>query len=385
MYNKGDASQIFSMFNSKFHGLTQLKEFQVGIEGLESQLGNIQNTEFKFTNGMMATYKTTFAKGVFMLTIGLDVDNKMTELFSLKPYQEEKTLTVDASLVESPVSLNVTDANLFGSIITPKNSIGKIPVVLIIAGNGPTDRNGNLKGMYGANTYFLLSEALGKAGIATLRYDKRAVGKSTSTKKDVNTRFDDHVDHAVALIKMLKNDPRYSKIIILGHSEGSLVGMLAAEKEKVAAYISVSGAGDKADRMYSQAFKTMPVWAKKYDSLGKGLTVKADVTDPMFRPSVQPYLISWFKYNPQTEIKKLNIPVLILQGTIDSLSTVKDAQNLKKAKPNATLVLVNGMNSAVLKQAYANWEHNSKTYLDPNLPINPTLVKTVVQFINELK
>ena len=386
-YNNADANAIFSMFDAKMQTALPLEKTQQVVMQLKAQLGEIKSTEFKSYNAMFAVYKTTFTNGVFGLKIGLDATNKMNMLL-VQPYQEEKTLTVDPDLTESPVSLNLPDASISGSIITPKNSIGKIPVVLIIAGSGPTDRNGNSSLGISANSYFLLAEALGKAGIATLRYDKRAIGKSTSAKTEVDLSFDDFVNDAVALVKMLKADPRFSKVIILGHSEGSLIGMVAAEKEKVDAFVSVAGAGEKASAIIKKQLAATPqadqTYAAKLDSLDQGLKVSAADNDPMFHPGVQPYLISWFKYNPQTEIKKLKVPVLILQGTTDFQVSVNDAQNLKKAKPDATLVLLEGMNH-VLKQAPADRATNAATYQDPSLPIDAKLVTAITQFVNRFK
>lgn len=322
------------------------------------------------------------------MSLVLDVKDKISGFF-FNPYQEKISYKIDPQLAQTPVTVNVTDATLAGSLIMPtKNSIGKVPVVLIIAGSGPTDRNGNSSLGVSANSYLLLADALGKAGIATLRYDKRYSGETKTTKAEVDLRFEDFVNDAIGFIKQLKTDPRFSKVIILGHSEGSLIGMVAAEREKVAAYISVEGAGDRADKVIAEQFKTMPevyaANAAKLDSLGKGLTVSAASNDPLFRLSVQLYLISWFKYNPQIEIAKLKVPVLILQGTTDFQVSVGDAQNLKKAKPDATLVLVEGMNH-VLKQAPADREQNIKTYNKPELPVDPSLIKTIVQFVGGLK
>lgn len=387
LYNNADANAIFSMFDAKMQTALSLEKTQQVMNQLKTQLGDIKSTEFRSYNSMIAVYKTTFTNGVFALKIGLDAENKMDWLL-VQPYQEEKTTTVDPSLTETPVNLTLPDASLSGSLIVPKNSIGKVPVVLIIAGSGPTDRNGNSGQTLNSNSYLLLANELGKAGIATLRYDKRAIGESTSKKSESDVRFDDFVNDANALVKMLKADPRFSKVITLGHSEGSLIGMVAAEREKVAAYVSVEGAGDRADKVIADQFKTMPevyaANAAKLDSLGKGLTVSAASNNPLFRPSVQPYLISWFKYNPQIEITKLKVPVLILQGTTDIQVSVGDAQNLKKAKPNASLVLVEGMNH-ILKQAPADREQNIKTYNKPELPVDPSLIKTIVQFVGGLK
>ena len=386
-FNQADAEGIFNQFNAQMQAALLLEKTRTTMNQIKAQLGDIKSAEFKSFNSPVALYKTTFANGVFGLKISLDAANKMGGLL-VQPFQEEKTLTVDAGLTETPVDLNLPDASLSGSLLMPKNSIGKVPVVLIIAGSGATDRNGNSTGLINANSYFLLANALGKAGIATLRYDKRAIGKSTSAKSEADTRFDDFVNDADALIKQLKADLRFSKVIILGHSEGSLIGMVAAEKEKANGFISVSGAGSKAEKIITEQLKATPeiytASVAKLDSLAKGLMVSDSGNLPLFRRSVQPYLISWFKYNPQTELKKLNIPVLIVQGTTDIQVSVADAQNLKKEKPDATLVLVEGMNHA-LKQAPADRAQNIKTYSNPDLPIDAKLVDAVVSFVNQTK
>ena len=103
----------------------------------------------------------------------------------------------------------------------------------------------------------------------------------------------------------------------------------------------------------------------------------------LFRPSVQPYLISWFKYNPAKEIKKLNIPVLIIQGTTDLQVKVKDAEALKKADKKAELVIIDGMNH-ILKEAGTEKEKNIETYDNPDLPLHPDYSKAIISFINSL-
>jgi alpha-beta hydrolase superfamily lysophospholipase len=386
-YNKGAVDSIFNMFNASMKTALPLDKMQQVTQQLKTQLGDIQTTEFKGFTNEVALYKTTFTNGVFALKMGFDAENKLTGLL-VQPYQEEMNDAIDPGLSETAVYVTATGASLSGSIISPKNSTAKVPVVLIIAGSGATDRNGNTAGAVTANSSFLLAEALGKAGIATARYDKRGIGKSTSAKTEADLRFDDFVNDAIGFIKKLKADPRFSKVIVLGHSEGSLVGMLAAEREKVDAYVSLAGAGNAINKILEVQLKNESPEAYKItlgrlDSLSKGLMVKANANDQLFRPSVQPYMISWMKYNPQQEIKKLKIPVLILQGTTDIQVTVADAEKLKKANPNAKLVLLEGMNH-ILKQAAQNREQNIATYNNPSLPVDAKLVEAVTQFVNQL-
>jgi len=118
------------------------------------------------------------------------------------------------------------------------------------------------------------------------------------------------------------------------------------------------------------------------DSLVRGKTV--DDVNPMlnalFRPSVQPYLISWFRYDPQIEIQRLKIPVLILQGLKDLQVTVEDANRLSDASQNDKLVFFDNMNH-VLKTVEGDTEANIAAYNNPDLPLSVGLVDVISDFI----
>jgi pimeloyl-ACP methyl ester carboxylesterase len=282
--------------------------------------------------------------------------------------------------------------SIAGTLAIPKDVKDKVPVVLIIAGSGPTDRDGNAPKMgLSANVYKMIANELGKNGYASLRYDKRLVGQSVSSTKESELRFEDYIEDAVNLINMLNDDQRFSKIIILGHSEGSLVGMMAAYEQPIKAFISVAGAGDSADKIMTEQMKSQPQWIadgfnRMLDSLKRGKTT--DNIDPALysvaRPSVQKYLMSWFRYNPTREIKKIKIPILIVQGTTDLQVTVADAEKLKKAKSDAVLAIIPNMNH-VLKEAPADKAQNTATYNQPDLPLKPEFVKAMISFLNKVK
>ncbi|MGI4750953.1 MAG: alpha/beta fold hydrolase [Janthinobacterium lividum] len=382
-YNESNADSLHSCLSTDAAKLISLDQTAALIKQLQAGYGKLKTLEFINLTSPVASYKANFEKSVLEMSLILNADNKINGFF-FKPYQEKKVVEVDPELTESPITLTVPDASLSGSIVTPKNSAGKIPVILIIAGSGSTDRDGNGFGLT-ANSYLLLANDLGKSGIATLRYDKRYSGKTTTSKTEAELRFGDYVDDAVALIKLLKSDSRFSKVVVLGHSEGSLVGMLALEREKADGYISLAGPGDAINKtlaiqLKNQSPEEYKITLGRLDSLSKGLMVKAAATDLLFRPSVQPYMISWMKYNPQTEIKKLKMPVLIVQGTNDVQVSVADAKNLKLAKPDATLVLIDGMNH-VLKPAPYDREKNLATYSQPLLPLDSNLQNAVVDFV----
>lgn len=299
-----------------------------------------------------------------------------------------------SGLTETPVTFKALSANLSGTLTTPANMSGKIPVVLIIAGTGPIDRDGNSEKLnIKANSYKLLAEALGKAGIASLRYDKRMVGQSQTRQKEDNLRFDDYVDDALGLINMLKDDKRFSKIIVLGHAEGSLVGILAAidTEDETKAFISVDGLGRRADALLKEQMKSKPGYMsdgfnKILDSLKVGsVQKKVDISlYPYIRPSIQTYLMSWLRFDPTDELKKLKIPVLIVQGTTDLQIPVIEGDKLKHVRSSYTYAVMRGMNY-VMKDAPEDQAQNIATYTQPQLPLKPELVSTIVDFINGLK
>jgi pimeloyl-ACP methyl ester carboxylesterase len=391
-YNANQPDSIFNMFSADMKTSLPLDKFKPTTIQLKSQLGALNKAEFLKYNQPLAVYKATFDNAVFLLNISLNNQGKLTGLL-LSPFVEEaKTIALDPSLKESPVLLKTLSGSISGTLTTPVSASGKIPVVLIIAGSGPTDRDGNSAklGLNG-NTYKMLANELGKNNIATLRYDKRLVGQSVSTTKEKELRFEDYVDDAVGLINQLSEDQRFSKVIVLGHSEGSLVGILAIRDQPVNAFISVAGAGRSADIIVTEQMKSQPKYVADnfrtmLDSLKKGKFTEN--IDPKIyaiaRPDIQPYLMSWFRYSPTKELKKAKIPVLILQGTNDIQVPVTDADLLKKAKSDAILTIIPGMNH-ILKEAPADREQNAATYNKPNLPLKPELVTAIVNFVKGLK
>lgn len=290
------------------------------------------------------------------------------------------------SQTEEELEISTETGTLKGTLLVPEVE-GKTPVVLIIAGSGPTDRNGN-NAMMTNNSLQLIAAGLSKHDIASFRFDKRGIAASASAMtKEEDLRFETYIDDVELWAKQLKNDSRFSDLIILGHSEGSLIGMVAIQRTRADKFISLAGVGrPAADILREQLSAQPPAVTAMTDpiitTLEQGQTV--DSVNPMlnslFRPSVQPYLISWFKYNPAKEIAKLDCPVLVLQGTTDIQVKVKDAEMLISANPEAEKVILEGMNH-VLKEAPMDRMENFKTYNDPSLPLMEGLMEAIVGFI----
>lgn len=286
------------------------------------------------------------------------------------------------------ITIPTNTGNLYGSLTVP-NLKNKMPVALIIAGSGPTDKNGNSGKLLFANSYKILADSLLKYGIATLRYDKRGAGESAlSVINPLTFRFNNYVTDAVDCIKLLQIDKRFSQVIVIGHSEGSLVGMIAARITKANKYISLAGAGYPIQEVLRKQFKAQPeayqnMLLTRLDTLitGKLLTNVPKELMGIFNPATQPYLIDWFTYNPAKEIAKLTIPILIVNGTTDIQVGVEEAERLHKASKKSTLAIISGMNH-LLKDAPVDRMLNLATYTNaPNAPINSLLVGYIVKYI----
>lgn len=291
-----------------------------------------------------------------------------------------------APVKEELVSLKGEALSLYGSLLLP-NANATSTLAIIIAGSGPTDRNGN--NMYMVNDHLKkLAQAIAKEGIATFRYDKRSIGESKSDKiNETNLRFTDYVEDAKVWIAFFRKDKRFTKIVIIGHSEGSTIGALASTAAD--AYVSIAGPGRKADEVLKEQLKAYPnIYGsaeKIMDSLNQDYDVKQvpGALMSVFRPSVQPYIKSWFKISPIAAVQALSIPILILQGSSDLQVGVKDAELLASANKNARLTMIPKMNH-IFVEINGDEQANKDSYTNASLPISSSLSTAIVQFIKAL-
>ncbi len=298
-----------------------------------------------------------------------------------------------SALTEQPMSLETPSGVLYGTLLLPKSRL-HYPIVLIIAGSGPTDRNGNSPVFSGPNDSLkMLAEGLAANGIASLRYDKRGIGESaTAMGKEADLRFDSYINDAVSWSKKLRQDKRFTTLTIVGHSEGSLIGMVASQGKNADGFVSLAGAGRPAGQIILDQVRPQlpPDLMRSAEEIVAALEAGKDAAsvppslNALFRPSVQPYIKSWFQYDPAREMAKLSIPVLIAQGTTDIQVSVEEAKLLAKAKPSAQLLIVEGMNH-VLKQVPSERDQQIRSYSDPSLQIVPQLVNDTAKFVKKAK
>ena len=295
---------------------------------------------------------------------------------------------INPNLTSQDIIINSFDNHkIHGSLLKYKKSNSDL--VVIIPGSGPTDRNGNNSSIK-SDYLKLLSQELYKYKISSFRYDKRGVAESLGDIKFANEiKFQDYVKDAIEIIKYFRQSNHFNSITVIGHSEGSLIGMIANQKSDVDKFISIAGAGeDYLTVIQRQLSNQAPYIKSMSDPIIEQLRNKklVDSIPPLlnnlFGSSIQEFLIDAASFNPSTEISKLNIPILIAQGTNDIQIEIKDAQILHDAAINSRLEIIQGMNH-VFRQASENFILNLQTYGNPDLPIDKSLVNIIVEFINK--
>lgn len=294
-------------------------------------------------------------------------------------------------IAQRPIDLDTGSGVLHGSLLLPMAD-KPVPVVLMISGSGPTDRDGNNPQGGRNDSLRKLALLLANHGIASVRYDKRGVASGQPLAPDERTlSVEGYVADAQAWARQLKADPHYGPLILLGHSEGALIAALAAPQAGADAVVSVAGSGRPLDQVIREQLKgRLPPDLEQragqlLDRLKAG-QYDADVPAPLqvvFRPSVQPYLVSLLRQDPAAAFARLTVPALIIQGRNDIQVGVADAQALKAAQPKARLVLIDGMNH-VLRIVPTDLKAQVASYNDRNLPLADELGRNLVAFIQSV-
>ncbi len=300
------------------------------------------------------------------------------------------TITVwSASAQESTLNQEdlTVNALIKGTLLLPSGS-ETTPLVILIAGSGPTDRNGN-QNMMKNNSLRFLAEGLYAEGVSSFRYDKRIVAQlRDGSLQEEQIRFDDFIDDAAAVLDFFKDDQRFSGIYVAGHSQGSLVGMVAAQN-RADGFISIAGAGQQiddviVDQLSKQAPGLVDNARQSFDDLrvnGVAQNYSPGLAS-IFRPAIQPFILTWMQYDPKVEIGKLDIPVIIINGDKDLQVQISEAELLRDAKPDAEYVIIPKMNH-IFKEIDGDDLENSKSYNEYNRPVIPELIERITAFVKK--
>ena len=262
----------------------------------------------------------------------------------------------------------------------------KSPLIIWVHGSGNVDRNGNQEPIIKANYIKQFRDSITKNGVSFFSYDKRTANKKNMPSLLKGVHFSDYVSDVKKVINHFKDDKRFTKIVLLGHSQGSLVAMLASKKAQK--FISVAGPSLSADKaIIKQIHDKAPfldsITKAHFKELSK--TGKVETVNPMllsvFAKPNQSFLKSWIQYNPTEEINKLNTPVLIINGDKDLQVKTEEALALNSANSKSKLVIIENMNH-VLKDIQKD-ENNMNSYYSAEFPLSKKLIKTIVSFVKK--
>lgn len=274
-----------------------------------------------------------------------------------------------------------------GTLLVPDIE-GTPALAIIIGDSGPTDRNGNQNFMQN-NAIKKLAEGLSARGVATFRYDKRIVKQIRRGQVDTDIMFDDFVDDAIMVLKFFKNMGNYNKIVLIGHGQGGLVGLLAA-RSGVDGFVSVAGSGKSIDQVIiDQVEKTAPMFTedtrKAFEIIAKGQTTTEypEALESIFNPDLQPFMANWMSYNPSKAIAMVDSPILIVNGTKNLQVSEEETRKLKDSSKNAEMALIENMNH-VLVIIEGDELENSKSYNESYRPVSEELKQSILDFINRL-
>lgn len=261
----------------------------------------------------------------------------------------------------------------------------KTPLIIWVHGSGNVDRNGNQGNIIKANYIQKFREVITVNDIAFFSYDKRTSNPKNYKflKKIV---FEDLVNDVEKVIDYFKNDQRFSEIILIGHSQGSLIGMLASKN--VDKYISIAGSANTIDKTIIQQVNKQNkqlggITKSHFEELLNTGDIKQvnPLLISIFAKQNLPFISSWTSYNPIKEIKKLTIPTLIINGNKDLQVQVEDAKLLHKSNSIATLNIIDKMNHILIELEKDS--DNLKSYYSSEYMISDELIVSILNFINK--
>ncbi|NJB38077.1 alpha/beta hydrolase [Croceivirga sp. JEA036] len=292
-------------------------------------------------------------------------------------------VTCSAQHKQAKIMFNY-DGVSFKGILSYPESKKPMPLAIFIPGSGPVDMDGNQKPMLQADYILQLADSLNNRGIAFWRFDKAAVLNDIIAKKP-ELVFEDLVQNVGQMLTHFEDNGNFSGYHILGHSQGSLVGMLQ-KHPKIKSFTSIAGPANSIDtilihQIKKQSPELAAIASKHFKELMATDTIQE--LNPMlfsiFAPQNQKFIRSWANYNPAEELKKLELPVLILNGDLDIQVSITEAEALYKASPKATYQILDNT-THVLKEV-ALKEKGLETYTNPNFPISPQLINAIEKFI----
>lgn len=307
--------------------------------------------------------------------------------------QQVADTVAPASITESTYTFKSGAITLEGTLARPRAG-GRIPVALIVAGSGPTDRNGN-SGWLRPNAYAQLAWRLAERGIASLRYDKRVLPSARGSFDPALITFDDFAADLAAGARALAADSRFSQVVVIGHSEGGALAIRALKNglDVVDGIALVSTAGRTMTAiLHEQVGRQVDAATlARFDSAMTRYLAGEDPGEvpppllPLFLPVNRRYTQTVAQFDPVAELRATELPVLILQGATDIQVTVADARALERARNDALVVVIPATNHVLKAVTDTTLGGQLPAYRDPTIPVVPRVVDELVSWISILR
>jgi uncharacterized protein len=290
-------------------------------------------------------------------------------------------MTVSAFAEEAKIRVGAIDA-----VLTVPSEVERPPVALLIAGSGSTDHDGNGPQVKPA-TLKKLSEQLVARKIATLRYDKRGAGGwKPEFGRPEDFRFKDYVDDATALVNYLRSSGKFSKVVLVGHSEGGLVAILTARRVPVDRLVLLATAARRqGDLLKAQLEKTLAPDVYKPMADAIDAIMAGQIVDPLpgglsIPPAMQPGIASAFTEDPVVPLKLIDQPTLIVGGGRDRQVARLDFLALSTASPAAKTLWQPDMNHVLVD--VADETDDLAAYNQPERALDPVMIDAVAAFVS---
>lgn len=292
---------------------------------------------------------------------------------------------------ESPLAVPAEGASLPGTLLTPVAVKGPAPLVLLLAGAGTTDRNGNNYNVPGrSDSLAKLAEGLAAKGVASFRYDKRGSGEAYALERNAATSMATHIGDAAQALRTLAGMEGFSRIVVAGMNEGAWIGAAAigeAARSDISVdgliALSVSGA-PPAEELRASFAELDDATRREAEAIVDAILAKKPFAEPsaaladFFAASRRDWLASWLAFDPSAEFAKVPAPVLFVRGGKDLQVGPEAFERLLAARPASAARLIPSMNYG-LKQVSTE-EENYEAFTDPKYPLPQALVDLVAAF-----